>query len=258
MPASIISIANQKGGVGKTTCAVNIAHILSESRRVLLIDNDPQGNATKCFTPDRIAHDSDTLSLYSNRPEEDPVAPMVIHDQLLLLGTHIHLSAVAERTFEVIFDFRARLHALRDHFDIIIIDCLPNFGYLLSAALISADYILVPIELDVFALDGLRDLTASVERTRNRHNPHLKMIGILANKVHGAKTRIEKQIEEELVHLYDRLLLNTQITLSTKIPESHAFSQSIVQHAPSAPQAQQYRLLTDELLTRMAAMEIRS
>ena len=258
MTASIIAIANQKGGVGKTTCAVNLAHILSESRRVLLIDNDPQGNATKCFTPDRINHDSDTLTLYSDCPDV-PVAPMVIHDQLLLLGTHIHLAAVAERTFEVIFDFRARIHALRDHYDVIIIDCLPNFGYLLNAALISADYILVPIELDVFALDGLRDLMASVERIRNRHNPRLKMIGILANKVHTAKTRIEKQIEEELVHLYDRLLLNTQITLSTKIPESHAFSQSIVQHAPSAPQAQQYRLLTYELLTRMAAiMETRA
>jgi chromosome partitioning protein len=128
MPATIIAVANQKGGVGKTTASVNLAHILSESQRVLLVDNDPQGNATKCFVQERIALDSDTLALYSDNPD-DPVAPMVIADRLGLLGTHIHLAAVAERTFEVIFDFRARIHALRDHYDVIVIDCLPNFGY---------------------------------------------------------------------------------------------------------------------------------
>lgn len=259
MPAKILAIANQKGGVGKTTASVNLAHILSRSQRVLLVDNDPQGNATKCFIHERVPPDSDTLTLYSVNPD-DPVAPLVINDHnenLGLLGTHIHLAAVAERTFEVIFEFRARIHALRDHYDVIVIDCLPNFGYLLNAALISADYILVPIELDIFALDGLRDLMASVERIRNHHNQGLKILGILPNKVHGAKTRIEKQIEDELIHLYSRLLLDTQITLSTKIPESHAHSRSIVEHAPDSPQSAQYRLLADELLTRMKAMEAR-
>lgn len=256
MPAIILAIANQKGGVGKTTASVNIAHILSESQRVLLVDNDPQGNATKCFIQERVAPDSDTLTLYSDNPD-DPVAPMVISDRLGLLGTHIHLAAVAERTFEVIFDFRARIHSLRDHYDIIVIDCLPNFGYLLNAALISADYILVPIEMDIFALDGLRDLMGSVERIRNRHNQGLKMLGILPNKVHGAKTRIEKQIEEELMRLYGRLMLGTQITQSIKIPESHANALAITQHAPDSQQSQQYRQLTDELLSRMATMEAR-
>lgn len=254
MPATILAAANQKGGVGKTTTSVNVAHILSETRRVLLVDNDPQGNATKCFIQDRVAPDSDTLSLYSENPD-DPVAPIVINDRLALLGTHIHLAAVAERTFEVIFDFRARLHALRDHYDFIIVDCLPSFGYLFNAALISADYILVPIELDVFAVDGLRDLVMSVERIRNRHNPNLKIAGILANKVHGAKTKNEKDYEELLSRVYGRLLLTTQITQSTKIPESHAYSRSIVQHAPASPQALQYQLLVEELLDRMGAME---
>lgn len=257
MPATIIAVANQKGGVGKTTASVNLAHILSESQRVLLVDNDPQGNATKCFVQERIAPDSDTLTLYSDNPD-DPVAPMVIADRLGLLGTHIHLAAVAERTFEVIFDFRARVHALRDHYDVIVIDCLPNFGYLLNAALISADYILVPIELDIFALDGLRDLMSSVERIRTRHNQGLKMLGILPNKVHGAKTKLEKQIEEELIRLYGRLILETQITQSIKIPESHAVARAITQHAPTSQQSLQYRQLTDELLSRIAIMEARA
>lgn len=257
MTAKIIAIANQKGGVGKTTCAVNLAHLLSETHRVLLIDGDPQGNCTKCFTTDRIPPESDTLSLYSDQAD-DPVAPMVIHDRLLLLGTHIHLAAVAEKTYEVVFDFKARLFALRDHYDYIIIDCPPNFGYLLNAALISADYILVPIELDIFALDGLRDLLTSIERTRKRHNSQLKVAGIVANKVHGQKTRIEKEIEAEIVQIYSRLLLNTQITLSIKIPESHASSRSIFQHAPESQQAHQYRQLADEIITRMASMEARS
>lgn len=256
MPATIIAVANQKGGVGKTTASVNLAHILSESQRVLLVDNDPQGNATKCFVQERIALDSDTLALYSDNPD-DPVAPMVIADRLGLLGTHIYLAAVAERTFEVIFDFRARIHALRDHYDVIVIDCLPNFGYLLNAALISADYILVPIELDIFALDGLRDLMSSVERIRNRHNQGLKMLGILPNRVHGAKTKLEKQIEEELMRLYGRLILETQITQSIKIPESHAAARAITQHAPTSQQSLQYRQLTDELLSRIATMEAR-
>lgn len=256
MPAKILAITNQKGGVGKTTCTVNLAHLLSETKRVLLIDGDPQGNATKCFVTARIAPESDTLTLYSDQPD-DPVAPMVISDTLTLLGTHIHLAAVAERTYEVIFDFKSRLFALRDHYDYIIIDCPPNFGYLLNAALISADYILVPIELDIFALDGLSDLMMSIERTRKRHNPLLKVAGIFANKVHGQKTRIEKEIEAELLQIYSKLLLNTQITLSIKIPESHASSKSIFQHAPESQQSHQYRHLADELITRMTTMEAR-
>lgn len=255
MPATIIAVANQKGGVGKTTASVNLAHILSDTHRVLLVDNDPQGNATKCFVQERISQDSDTLALYSENPD-DPVAPLVIKEQLGLLGTHIHLAAVAERTFEVIFDFRTRIQSLRDHYDIILIDCLPSFGYLLNAALISSDFILVPIEMDIFALDGLSDLINSVERIRNRHNHSLRILGILPNKVHGAKTRNEKDIEAELNHHYGRLLLDTQITLSTKIPESHVRSRSITQHAPDSQQAIQYQNLTQELLTRMAKMGV--
>lgn len=253
MSAKIIAIANQKGGVGKTTSAINIAHILSETNKVLLIDDDPQGNCTKCFTVDRIAPESDTITLYSDSPSET-VAPLVVTDTLALLGTHIHLAAVAERTYEVVFDFKSRLLSLRDHYDYIVIDCPPNFGYLLNAALISADFILVPIELDIFALDGLRDLIQSIERTRKRHNPTLKVAGIVANKVHGQKTRIEKEIETELHHIYSKLLLDTQITLSVKIPESHASSKAVTDHAPNSQQALQYRRLVDELITRMIAM----
>lgn len=256
MSARIIAIANQKGGVGKTTTAVNLSYIFSETQRVLLIDNDPQGNATKGFTLDRVAPESDTLSLYSEEID-NPIAPIVATDNLCVLGTHIHLAAVAERTFEVIFDFRARINSLRDYYDLIIIDCLPNFGYLLNAALISSDYLVVPTELDIFALDGLRDLMQSVERIRNRHNPNLTVLGIVPNKVNGAKTRIQKNIEEELVRLYDGLMLETQITQSTKIPESHAYSQAITDHAPSSAQAKQYRALAEELMARMDRMETR-
>lgn len=254
MSARIVAIANQKGGVGKTTTAVNLSYIFSEKQRVLLVDNDPQGNATKSFTVGRVAQESDTISLYSEGLET-PIAPLVVTDQLCVLGTHIHLAAVAEKTFEVIFDFRARINSLRDHYDLIIIDCLPNFGYLLNAALISADYLVVPTELDIFALDGLRDLMQSVERIRNRHNPNLNVLGVLANKVNGAKTRIQKSIEEELAHLYGGLMLDTQITQSTKIPESHAYSQAITDHAPSSAQAKQYRALAAELIGRIERME---
>lgn len=257
MPAIVLAVANQKGGVGKTTASVNIAHILSESLRVLLVDDDPQGNATKCFIQERVSPDSDTLALYSENPE-DPVAPIVISSNLWLLGTHEHLTEVTERSFEVIFDFRARIHALRDFYDVIVIDCLPSFGYLFNAALISSNYILVPIELDIFSIDGLQALMKNVERLRSRHNPTLKILGILPNKVHGAKTKVEKQIEQGLMHIYGRLVLDTQITQSTKIPESNFNARPIVEHAPDSQQSAQYRQLTQELLTRIKTMEARA
>lgn len=248
---TIIAVANQKGGVGKTTGTVNLAHLFSsKGKRVLLIDNDPQGNATSCFTLDRPADYSNTLTLYCFNQDE-PIAPIVVKDTLHLLGTTDALTTVAECSYEVVFDFRTRINSLREWYDIVLIDCLPSFGYLFNAALISADFLLTPTELDAFALDGLAALMQNIERTRKRHNPNLKLLGIYANRTHKIRTNIEQEVFEELLSLYGPLLFEISITQSKFIPESNAKLISVTDHAPNSQQAEQYAQLADEILARI-------
>jgi len=185
-----IAVANQKGGVGKTTVAFNLSQILSSKRRtkVLAIDNDPQGNLTSSFLENPVELNAHVLDAYDERP----FMPMQISENLSLLGSDITLAKVAERGFQVISKLKESIKRIDvstegGGFDYVVIDCLPSFGHLHLATLNAADFVLIPVKPSPYALAGMKDLFQTIESAKKHFNPALSIIGIIINQVDGRK-----------------------------------------------------------------------
>lgn len=146
---TVIAISNQKGGVGKTTISFNLSQILSikKGTRVLVIDNDPQGNLTASFLANPTVMPGTALDLYDGKS----VTPIPANENLFLIGSDISLAPVAERDFQVIFKLKESIKRIKSRFDYILIDCLPSFGHLHFAALNAADYVLIPVNPSPFS-----------------------------------------------------------------------------------------------------------
>jgi chromosome partitioning protein len=249
-----IAVANQKGGVGKTTIAFNLAQLLSvqPQSRVLAIDNDPQGNLTTSFFENQISPKANILNAYDRKPLE----PARISENLYLLGADINLSAVAERNFDVIFRLRESLQELDQNsqskpYDYAIIDCLPSFGHLHLAALAAADFILIPVKAAPFSLAGMKDLFETIEKAKKYFNPELKILGIIINQVDGRKLVMEREMERALRDTHGNLVFNTKINKRVKIEESPAFQQPVYQYCPNNPASTEFEALMHEILHRI-------
>jgi chromosome partitioning protein len=253
-----IAIANQKGGVGKTTIAFNLAQILSNRRstRVLAIDNDPQGNLTSSFleNPDKLR------GLVLKAYEGKPLAPEKLSPNLDFLGASIALAPVAERDFQVIFRLKESIDNLKldsgfASYDYIIIDCLPSFGHLHLASLNAADYVLIPVKLAPYALAGMKDLLETIERTKKYMNPRLKVVGILINQVDGRSLVMEREMEELLRETYGDLVMKSKIAKRVKVEESPAFQKSIGEYNPKGASTKEFKALVGEILQRLKRVE---
>lgn len=251
--SQVIAIINQKGGVGKSTTAVNLSAALAKlGEKVLVVDFDPQGNATSGFGVDKesLHHD-----VYGAIMAEEPLGACVtetceercylVPATIDLAGAEIEL--VDQKDRETVL--REALEPLRDEFDFIFIDCPPSLGILTVNALVAADSLLIPIQCEFYALEGLTKLLESMRRVRQRLNPSLRIFGVLLT-MYDSRTTLSKQVAEEVRKFFADKTFETVIPRNVKLSEAPSHGLPINQYARLSKGAVSYGKLAKEVSRR--------
>ncbi len=249
----ILAILNQKGGVGKTTTAVNLAAALGDrGKQVLLVDLDPQGNATSGLGVEKnqVKHCVYDV-LLEDMPIEDVIIPDV-YEGLDLVPATINLAgAEVELVSAMARENRLKdaVGSLRGKYDYIFIDCPPSLGLLTVNALVAADKLLIPIQCEFYALEGVTKLLDSMKRVKSRLNPSLDIFGILLT-MYDKRTTLSKQVEEEVRNFFGKSVFKTTIPRAVKLSEAPSYGQSIIEYNPSGKGAKAYIELAKEVIER--------
>lgn len=252
--ARIVALSNQKGGVGKTTSAVNLSALLAaHGYRVLLIDIDPQGNATSSLGIEKTDLKTTIYDvLIDGQPASDVILPQVrpLLDLLpampTLAGAEVEL--VERRDRERIL---ARAIAqIRDDYDLILIDCPPSLGLLTVNALTAADYVIIPIQCEFLALEGLSQLITTISLVKQHLNPDLEILGTLMT-MYDARTRLSPQVVEEVRRIFAERHFATVIPRSVRLAEAPSYGQNITEYDPSSKGGHAYAAVTNEVIHRL-------
>ena len=249
----VIACANQKGGVGKTTTVVNLAAYLAlEDRRVLVIDLDPQGNATSGLGFDRsISHSSIYPALTEGVDVRELVKTTAIENLSLvpserdLAGAEVELVGLSDRERRL----RRALGAARSEFDYTFLDCPPAVGLLTVNALVAADSVLVPIQCEYYALEGLSQLLSTIDLVRDHLNPALRLAGVLLT-MFDARTTLSSDVVREVRGYLGKTVFETIVPRSVRLAEAPSHGRPIVRYSPESRGAQAYRALAEELARR--------
>ncbi len=251
--ARIYALANQKGGVGKTTTAVNLADGLARRGfHVLLIDMDPQANTTSSLGVDKHAL---TASIYDALLQDVPLDDIIVvgvdHDLDLAPASPALAGAEVELVAQIAREYRLRdaLAPIRDRFDYILIDCPPSLGLLTVNALATADGIIIPVQCEYLPLEGLAMLTQTIDLVRRHLNPRLAVQGVVMTMYDG-RTNLAQQVVAEVRQHFGNRLFNIIIPRSVRLSEAPSFGRTIFQYAPTSPGGVAYARLADELLDR--------
>jgi chromosome partitioning protein len=249
----IVSIANQKGGVGKTTTAINLAAALAmRGRRTLLIDMDPQSNSSMSYLDIRTIERSlyDVLS-----DSQCALADVIVESNVKCLAVAPARIALAKLEAKLVgemdahFRLKDRLEPIREDYEFIVIDCPPTLGLLTANALVASSHLLVPIQSSYFALEGTDDLLETVEKVRARANPDLRLLGVLIT-MHDRRTAIARDIRNQIRTVFGDLVFATVISKSVRLEESPAYKEPIFTFAPESSGATEYYRLCEEVIDR--------
>ncbi|MCG2793311.1 MAG: AAA family ATPase [Weeksellaceae bacterium] len=247
----IIGVANQKGGVGKTTTAVNLASALGVlEKRILLIDADPQANASSGLGVEEINFSTYHLLEHSATaakcilPTTSPNVD-IIPSHIDLVAAEIELVDRENREYMM----REALKPIRDQYDYIIIDCAPSLGLITINALTAADSVIIPIQCEYFALEGLGKLLNTIKNVQKIHNPDLDIEGLLLT-MFDSRLRLSNQVVEEVNSHFPEMVFETIISRNVRLSEAPSFGESILSYDAESRGAIQYIQLAEEVLLR--------
>jgi chromosome partitioning protein len=250
----IITVANQKGGVGKTTTAINLsAAVASKGFKTLLIDLDPQANSTMSYVDQRTV----TKSMYDVMVSEelaftDIIVPAPVPN-LFIAPSKIALAKLDSKLIGELdgpFRLKDKMKDAAADYDYIFIDTPPTLGMITVNALVASTHVLVPIQSSYFALEGTDDLLETIDKIKARPNPNLQLLGVVIT-MHDKRTTLAKDIHEQIGNVFGERLFNTIITKSIRLEESPAYKESIFTFAPKSSGAMEYYSLSEEILSRV-------
>lgn len=256
--AHIIAITNQKGGVGKTTTAINLSACLAErGKKTLLVDLDPQGNATSGLGIDKTSLKKNLYDCLIEQAPMEEVVQQTVMKKLFLVpatmdvaGAAVELVTMEEREYRLKQALQSYLKDMKKPYDYVVIDCPPSLGLLTLNALAASDFVLIPVQCEFYALEGLAQLMQTVDMVRDNLNADLQLLGLLMTMYDG-RTNLSIQVTEEVKKYFSGQVFHTIIPRNVRLGEAPSHGEPITVYDPHSRGAEVYTKLAKEVIRRV-------